>query len=81
MAFELGSTNLVAELGIIMAILLGCRFTLAEFLDAPLMVAIMAVLFRMFLKPAIAHGFWIHDVVRLRVKLDNDSIVPSLGYS
>lgn len=46
MAFELGSTNLVAELGIIMAILLGWQFTLAEFLGAPLMVAIMAVLFR-----------------------------------
>jgi uncharacterized protein len=51
MAFELGSTNLVAELGIIMAILLGWQFTLAEFLGAPLMVAIMAVLFRIFLKP------------------------------
>jgi uncharacterized protein len=51
MAFELGSTNLVAELGIIMAILLGWQFTLAEFIGAPLMVAIMAVLFRLFLKP------------------------------
>src|SRR5690349_9834284 len=36
MAFELGSTNLVAELGIIMAILLGWQFTLAEFMGAPL---------------------------------------------
>ena len=50
MAFELGSTNLVAELGIIMAILLGWQFTLAEFIGAPLMVAIMAVLFRIFLR-------------------------------
>lgn len=50
MAFELGSTNLVAELGIIMAILLGWQFTLAEFMGAPLMVAIMAVLFRIFLR-------------------------------
>ena len=50
MAFELGSTNLVAELGIIMAILLGWQFTLAEFMGAPLMVAIMAVLFRTFLR-------------------------------
>jgi hypothetical protein len=31
MAFELGSTNLVAELGIIMAILLGWQFTVTEF--------------------------------------------------
>jgi len=50
MAFELGSTNLVAELGIIMAILLGWQFTLAEFMGAPLMVAVMAVLFRIFLR-------------------------------
>src|SRR5207244_972950 len=49
--FMLASTNLVAELGIIMAILLGWQFTLAEFLGAPLMVAIMAVLFRIFLRP------------------------------
>jgi len=50
MAFELGSTNLVAELRIIMAILLGWQFTLAEFMGAPLMVAIMAMLFRVFLR-------------------------------
>ena len=50
MAFQLASTNLVAELGIIMAILLGWQFTAAEFAGAPLMVAIMALLFRLFLK-------------------------------
>src|SRR5438105_10791108 len=50
MAFMLASTNLVAELGIIMAILLGWQFTLAEFAGGPLMVAILALLFRIFLK-------------------------------
>src|SRR5438270_5124712 len=49
-AFMLSSTNLVAELGIIMAILIGWQFTLAEFAGAPLMVAILALLFRLFLK-------------------------------
>src|SRR6266702_3533843 len=49
MAFQLASTNLVAELGIIMAILLGWQFTLAEFAGAPLMVAILVFLFRRFL--------------------------------
>src|SRR5947207_3093538 len=49
-AFMLASTNLVAELGIIMAILLGWQFTLAEFAGGPLMVAILALLFRLFLK-------------------------------
>ena len=47
MAFELASTNLVVELGIILVVLMGWQFTLAEFLGGPLMVAIMAVLFRL----------------------------------
>jgi uncharacterized membrane protein YraQ (UPF0718 family) len=48
MAFELASTNLLVELGI-MAILLGWQFTAAEFVGAPIMVALMAPLFRRFL--------------------------------
>src|SRR6266446_4852281 len=47
--FQLASTNLVAELGIIMAILIGWQFTLAEFAGAPFMVAILVFLFRRFL--------------------------------
>src|SRR5947199_4421680 len=35
MAFEIASTNLVVELGIILALLLGWRFTLAEFVGGP----------------------------------------------
>ena len=49
MVFELASTNLVAELGIVMAILIGWQFTLAEFVGAPIMVAFMALLFRLFI--------------------------------
>jgi uncharacterized protein len=49
MAFELASTNLVAELSIILIVLMGWQFALAEFTGGPLMVAIMAVLFRIFL--------------------------------
>jgi uncharacterized protein len=49
MAFEFASTNLVIELGIIMAILLGWQFTLAEFVGGPLMIVILALLFRRFL--------------------------------
>jgi uncharacterized membrane protein YraQ (UPF0718 family) len=52
MAFELASTNLVAELAIIMVVLLGWQFAAAEFIGAPVMVAILAWLFRLFLKPA-----------------------------
>jgi uncharacterized membrane protein YraQ (UPF0718 family) len=49
MAFELASTNLVAELSIILIVLMGWQFALAEFAGGPLMVVIMALLFRIFL--------------------------------
>src|SRR5438552_15047844 len=49
MAFEMASTNLVVELSIIMLVLLGWQFTLAEFIGAPIMVAILVLLFRIFL--------------------------------
>src|SRR5207248_7265590 len=39
--------NLVVELGIIMLVLLGWQFTLAEFVGAPLMVVFLTLLFRM----------------------------------
>ncbi len=49
MAFEFASTNLVIELGVILALLMGWQFTLAEFVGGPLMIAIMVLLFRLFL--------------------------------
>jgi hypothetical protein len=49
MVFEFAATNLVFELGIVMAVLLGWQFTLAEFLGGPLMIVILALLFRRFL--------------------------------
>ena len=49
MAFELASTNLVAELSIILIVLMGWQFALAEFAGGPLMIVIIAVLFRIFL--------------------------------
>jgi uncharacterized membrane protein YraQ (UPF0718 family) len=50
MAFEIASTNLVIELGIIMALILGWQFTLGEFVGGPLMIVLLAVLFRLFLR-------------------------------
>src|SRR5690242_18880644 len=41
--FEIASTNLVIELGIIMALLMGWQFTLAEFVGGPLIIILMAV--------------------------------------
>jgi uncharacterized protein len=50
MAFEIASTNLVIELGVILALLMGWQFTLAEFTGGPLMIVVLAVLFRIFLR-------------------------------
>lgn len=50
MTFEIASTNLVIELGIILALLLAWQFTLAEFVGGPLMILFIAVLFRLFLR-------------------------------
>lgn len=50
MAFEIASTNLVVELGVILALLMGWQFTVAEFVGGPVMIVVLAVLFRMFLR-------------------------------
>jgi uncharacterized protein len=50
MAFEIASTNLVIELGVILALLMGWQFTLAEFTGGPVMIVILAVLFRLLLR-------------------------------
>ena len=49
MAFQLASTNLVAELTIIIIVLMGWQFAAAEFVGGPLMVVLIAFLFRKFL--------------------------------
>jgi uncharacterized membrane protein YraQ (UPF0718 family) len=50
MAFEIASTNLVVELGVILALLMGWQFTAAEFVGGPVMIVVLAVLFRVFLR-------------------------------
>src|SRR5215468_1057198 len=55
MAFELASTNLVVELSIILIVLMGWQFAAAEFAGGALMVAIMAVLFRVCLSRKLVH--------------------------
>ncbi|HYM70849.1 MAG TPA: permease [bacterium] len=44
--FQFASTNLVIELGIIMAVLLGWQFTAAEFLGGPFMIVVLWLIFR-----------------------------------
>jgi hypothetical protein len=51
LAFQFASTNLVVELGAVIWILLGWQFTLAEFLGGLALIAIMALLLRVFVSP------------------------------
>src|SRR5919199_499234 len=50
MAFEIASTNLVIELGILLALLMGWQFTAAEFVGGPIMIVVLALLFRAVLR-------------------------------
>jgi uncharacterized membrane protein YraQ (UPF0718 family)/YHS domain-containing protein len=48
LAFQFASTNLVIELGIVMWLLIGWQFTLAEFVGGLVLIAVMTVLLRVF---------------------------------
>jgi uncharacterized membrane protein YraQ (UPF0718 family)/YHS domain-containing protein len=48
LAFQFSSTNLVIELGIVMWVLIGWQFTLAEFIGGLVLIAIMTLLLRLF---------------------------------
>jgi uncharacterized protein len=50
MAFEIASTNLVVELGVVLAVLLGWQFTAAEFVGGPLMIVFVALWFRLLVR-------------------------------
>ena len=56
MAFQFASTNLVLELGILLAVLTGWQFTLAEFTGGPLMILILVLLFKAFLTPQLVEA-------------------------
>src|SRR6478672_4858552 len=51
LAFQFASTNLVWELGLVLWVLIGWQFTIAEFLGGIVMIVLMAVLLRAFVSP------------------------------
>ena len=53
LAFQFASTNLVIELGIVLWVLIGWQFTLAEFLGGLVLIAIMTLLLRLFVSPSL----------------------------
>jgi uncharacterized protein len=52
MAFQFGSTNLVVELGVILWVLMGWQFTLAEFVGGLIMIVFLVLLLRRAMTPA-----------------------------
>jgi uncharacterized protein len=84
MAFEFASTNLVVELGIILALLIGWQFTAAEFLGGLAMVFILTLLFRLFLKASLVDeakeelGKGRHGKMEGHAAMDM-SVDPSIG--
>jgi uncharacterized membrane protein YraQ (UPF0718 family) len=51
LAFQFASTNLVWELGLVLWVLIGWQFTLAEYLGGIVMIVLMTVLLRAFVSP------------------------------
>ncbi len=51
LAFQFASTNLVWELGLVLWVLIGWQFTLAEFVGGIVLIALMALLLRLFVSP------------------------------
>jgi uncharacterized membrane protein YraQ (UPF0718 family) len=51
LAFQFASTNLVWELGLVLWVLLGWQFTLAEYVGGIVMIVLMAVMLRVFVSP------------------------------
>ena len=51
LAFQFASTNLVWELGLVLWILIGWQFALAEFVGGLVMIGLMALLLRRFVSP------------------------------
>jgi uncharacterized protein len=53
MAFQFAATNLVLELGVLMWVLISWQFAAAEFIGGPIMIVVLTLLFRFFLKDSL----------------------------
>jgi uncharacterized membrane protein YraQ (UPF0718 family)/YHS domain-containing protein len=51
LAFQFASTNLVWELGLVLWVLIGWQFTLAEYVGGIVMIGLMTILLRLFVSP------------------------------
>ncbi len=56
LVFMFASTNLVIELGIVLAVLIGWQFTLAEFVGGPMMILLLVVFAGLVLRPRLVEA-------------------------
>jgi uncharacterized protein len=56
LAFQFASTNLVVELGVVIWVLIGWQFALAEVVGGLILIAVMSMLLRLFISPALERG-------------------------
>ena len=53
MTFQFAATNLVLELGVLMWVLISWQFAAAEFIGGPIMMIVLVLLFRLFLRESL----------------------------
>src|SRR5919206_3236095 len=51
LAFQFASTNLVWELGLVLWVLIGWQFTLAEYVGGIVLIVVMSLMLRLFVSP------------------------------
>lgn len=56
LAFQFASTNLVVELSVLLAVMLGWQFMAAEFVGGPIMIALLVVMLRAVLTPRLVEA-------------------------
>ncbi len=62
LAFQFASTNLVWELGLVLWVLIGWQFTLAEFVGGIVMIVLMTVLLRLFVNRRLEEQARVHAI-------------------
>jgi uncharacterized membrane protein YraQ (UPF0718 family)/YHS domain-containing protein len=60
LAFQFASTNLVWELGLVLWLLIGWQFTLAEYLGGIVMIVLMTLTLRLFVSRQVEHDARVH---------------------
>src|SRR4051812_18487304 len=79
LAFQFASTNLVWELGLVIWILIGWQFTLAEFVGGIVLIVLMAILLRFFVSPKLEEQAREH-AVHAQVKHQHHAVGEQMSW-